>query len=94
MYGDITFFSLWPYVLTAAIMATLGWYCGKTKRIPIALLGNLFSLVISCLLTQWVATEHWNFFFKAFPVVIRTVQLSGIILLLQAVPWWFAKILE
>ena len=94
MYGDYAFSSLWPYVLAAGAMAGLGWYCGKTKRIPLALLGNLLSLVISCLLTQCFATEHWNYYFKAFPVVIRTVWISGILLAIQAVPWWFAKITE
>ena len=94
MYGDYTFFSMWPYVLSAAAMAALGWYCGKTKRIPLALLGNLLSLVISCLLTNWLATESWNYFFKAFPAVIRTVWISGILLAVQAAPWWFAKVTQ
>ena len=94
MYGEITFHSLWLYGLMIVAMAAMGWYCGKTKRIPIALLGNIFSLAVSCLLTQCFATEHWNYFFKAFPAVIRTLWFSGLMLVIQAVPWWFAKILE
>ena len=94
MYGDRMYFSLWPYGLMTAAMAALGWYCGKTKRIPVALLGNLLSLVTSCLLTQVFAGEDWNTFFKAFPATIRTVQFSGIMLAVQAVPWWFAKVTE
>ena len=94
MYGDYTFFSMWPYVLAAVAMAALGLYCGRTKRIPLALLGNLLSLAISCLLTRCFATEHWYYYFKAFPAEIRTVWLSGILLAIQAVPWWFAKVTE
>lgn len=94
MYGDITFFAMWPYGLMALAMAGLGWYCGKTKRIPVALLGNLLSLLTSCLLTQAFAGDDWNHFFKAFPATIRTVQFSGILLAVQAIPWWFAKVTE
>lgn len=94
MYGDRIYHSLWLYGLMAAAMSGLGWYCGKTKRIPVALLGNLLSLLISCLLTQAFAGDDWNYFFKAFPATIRTVQFSGIMLVVQVVPWWFAKVTE
>ena len=94
MYGDKTYHSLWPYGLMIAAMAGLGWYCARTKRIPTALLGNLLSLLISCLLTQCFAGDDWNYFFKAFPATIRTVQFSGIVFAVQAIPWWFAKVTE
>lgn len=94
MYGDRIYHSLWLYGLMVVAMAGLGWYCGKTKRIPVALLGNLLSLFISCLLTQAFVGDDWNFFFKAFPASIRTVQFSGIMLVVQSVPWWFAKVTE
>lgn len=94
MYADKTYHALWPYGLMALAMAGLGWYCVKTKRVPIALLGNLLSFLISCLLTQAFDGDDWNYFFKAFPATIRTVQFSGIMLAIQAVPWWFAKVTE
>ena len=94
MYGDRTCHTLWLYGLMIIAMAGMGWYCGKTKRIPIALLGNLLSLLTSCLLTQYFTGDDWNHFFKAFPAVIRTVQFSGIMLAVQAIPWWFAKVTE
>lgn len=94
MYGDKTYHALWPYGLMVVVMAGLGWYCGKSKRISIALLGNLLSLLISCLLTQLFVGDDWNYFFKAFPATIRTVQFSGIMLAVQAIPWWFAKVTE
>lgn len=92
MYGDAMYHSLWLYGLMVAAMTGLGWYCGKTRRIPVALLGNLLSLLLSCLLTQVIFGDDWNHFFKAFPATIRTVQFSGIVLAVQAVPWWFAKV--
>lgn len=88
------FHSMWLYGLMAAAMLGLGWYCGKSKRILIALLGNFLSLLISCLLTQACFGDDWNYFFKAFPTTIRTVQFSGIMLVVQAVPWWIAKVTE
>ena len=94
MYGDKTYHALWPYGLMVVVMAGLGWYCGKSKRISIALLGNLLSLLISCLLTQLFVGDDWNYFFKAFPATIRTVQFSGIMLAVQAIPWGFAKVIE
>ena len=94
MYADKIYDTSCLYVLMVVAMAGLGWYCGKTKRIPIALLGNLLSLLISCLLTQTFAGDDWNYYFKAFPATIRTVWFSGILLAVQAVPWWFVKITE
>lgn len=94
MYADAKYHSLWLYGLMVVAMVGLGWYCGKSKRIPIALLGNLLSLLISCLLTNMFFGEDWGYFFKAFPVTIRTVQFSGIMLAVQAIPWWFANVTE
>ena len=94
MYGDAMYHSMWLYGLMIVAMFGLGWYCGKSKRIPIALLGNLLSLLISCLLTEVLFGDDWNYFFKAFPATIRTVQFSGIMLAVQAIPWWFAKVTE
>ena len=94
MYADAMYHSIWLYGLMVLALVGLGWYCGKSKRIPIALLGNLLSLLISCLLTNVFFGEDWGYFFKAFPVTIRTVQFSGIMFVVQAIPWWFAKITE
>ena len=94
MYGDAMHHSMWLYGLMAVAMVGLGWYCGKSKRMLVALLGNLLSLLISCLLTKAFFGEDWGYFFKAFPVTIRTVQFSGIMLAVQAVPWWFVKVTE
>lgn len=62
--------------------------------VPYVFLGNLLSLLISCLLTQLFVGDDWNYFFKAFPATIRTVQFSGIMLAVQAIPWGFAKVTE
>lgn len=94
MYGDAMHHSMWLYGLMVISMLGLGWYCGKTKRISLALLGNLLSLAISCMLTQVYLGDDWNYFFKAFPTTICTVQLSGIMLAVQAIPWWFSKVTE
>ena len=94
MYGDAIYRSMWLYGLMVVAMVGLSWYCGKSKRIPIALLGNLLSLLISFLLTQIFFGDDWNYFFKAFPATIRTVQFSGIMLAVQGIPWWFAAVTE
>ena len=92
MIGDYQLFSMWPYILAALAMGALGWYCGKTKRIPVALVGNLLSTAVSCLLVSCFATENWNYFFKAFPANIRTVQFAAIMLVVQAIPWWIRAV--
>ena len=92
MYGDAMYHSMWLYCLMVVAMLGLSWYCGKSKRILVALLGNLLSLLISCFLTNVFFGEDWGYFFKAFPVTIRTVQFSGIMLVVQAIPWLFAKV--
>ena len=94
MYGDYSFSGMWPYALSLGVMLGLGWYCGKTKRIPLAMLGNLLSLLTSCLCTCCFATEQWNYFFKAFPTMIRTVQFSALYFVPQLIPWWLRKVTE
>ena len=94
MYGDYALFSIWPYVLTLAAVLTLGWYCGKTKRLLLLMTGNLLSLLTSWLLVNFAATEQWNYYFKAFPATIRAMQFWCGYLVLQLVPWWIGKIRE
>lgn len=94
MYGDAMHHSMWLYGLMVVAMLGLSWYCGKSKRILVALRGNLLSLLISYLLTKVFFGEDWGYFFKAFPVTIRTVQFSCIMLVVQAILWWFAKVTE
>ena len=94
MYGDYAFFSVLPYVLTLAAVLALGWYCGRTKRILILLIGNLLSLLTAWLCLKYIATEHWNYYFKAFPVTIRLVQFWCGYFAVQWVPWWLRKITE
>ena len=92
MYGDYTLFSTLPYVLTAAAVLAVGWYCGKTKRVPLLLIGNLLSLLTTWLCVRCAATEQWNYYFKAFPITIRVIQFWGGYLVLQLVPWWLRNI--
>lgn len=88
MYGDFTFFSLWSYLLMVIVPCLLAWLCAKTGKLWTAVAGNLLSTTTSFLCVSAVATERWNYFFKAFPVTIRMFQFAGIILALQAVIFW------
>lgn len=92
MYADAIHSSMLLYGFMIAAMLALGWYCGKTRRIPIALLGNLLSFLSSCLLTQMCFGDAWDYYFKAFPATIRTAQFSGIMLVVQVIPWWFSTV--
>ena len=60
-------------------------YCKKTKRIPIMFVGNVLSFLMSYFLTQFLATENWDYYFKAFPSAIRTVQISVVMLIIQTI---------
>lgn len=83
MYGDYTFSTILLYVLAIVIMTVLSIYCKKTKRIFIALVGNVVSFWTSYLFTLCLATENWSYYFKAFPSTISTVYFSLIMLLIQ-----------
>jgi len=94
MAGDYSLGQMWPYFLGLAVMLALNRYCRKTKRFAVVLTGNLLSMTLSCLATYLVATEQWNYYFKAFPATIRTVQFSLIFLAVQLLPWWIRKVTE
>lgn len=91
MYGDFTFFSMWSYLLMIAAPSVLAWLCAKTGRMWVAGVGNLLSTVTSFLCISVVATERWDYFFKAFPATIRMFQFVGITVALQAVIWWITS---
>lgn len=94
MMGDYHLGHMWLYFLGLGVMLALNRCCRKTKRFRVVLAGNLLSLAVSCLATYLIATEQWNYFFKAFPATIRTVQFSCIFIILQLVPWWIRKVTE
>ena len=89
MLGDVVWHTLLLYVLMVAALVGLLVYCMKTNRLPIAMIGNLLSVLTSCLLCQYFATEQWNHYFMFFPAIGRALQFSGIMLVVQAVIWWF-----
>ena len=91
MLGDIALHSVLPYFLMVAAMITLLCYCMKTERLIIAALGNLLSLLTSGIFTRAFATERWSFYFKAYSPVVRTLWFSLIMIVLQAVIWWFVR---
>ena len=92
MYGDKIYHNLWLYGLMIVAMAGLSRYCRKTKRIHIIMIGNLLSFLSSYLLTQYLATENWNYYFKAFPSTIRTMEFSVIMLIMQIIVCLFTKV--
>ena len=94
MLGDYVYGTMWLYLLGAAVMLLLSCYCRKTNGFAMVLSGNLLSLGTSWLCTYLVATEKWNYYFKAFPASIRTVQFSLVFTALQLIPWWYKKITE
>lgn len=89
MLGDYAWHSIVPYLLMAGAMVALLSYCMKTGRMIFAVLGNLLSLLSSGIFTRAFATENWNFYFKAYSPVVRTLWFSVILIVLQAVIWWF-----
>lgn len=91
MYGDKNFHNLWLYGFMIVVMIGLSSYCKKTKRIHIVLVGNTFSFLNSYLLTQYLATENWDSYFKAFPPTIRTIDFSLMMLVLQMIVFVVTK---
>lgn len=91
MYGDYTFHKIWPYIVMAAVPGVLAGVCARWKWVWAAVLGNLVSTGISWLCVSAVATEHWDYFFKAFPCTIRLFQFAGIGLIVQLIIWWIVS---
>ena len=83
MYADFSFSSIWIYVLAVTIITSLSILCKRTKRVLLAIAGNIITFASSYLFTTYVATENWNYYFKAFPSTIRTMQFSLFVLLMQ-----------
>ena len=94
MLADFRTGHVWMYFLGLLVMLVLNRYCRKTNRFPVMLAGNALSLATSCLATYLAATEQWNYFFKAFPPAIRTVQFSLLFFAAQLIPWWIRKVTE
>ena len=91
MYGDYAFHKFWPYIVLVAVPAVLAGVCACRKWLGIACLGNLLSTAVSWLCVTAVATEKWNYFFKAFPCTIRLFQFAGIALVIQGILWWIVS---
>ena len=89
MLGDVIWRTLLLYILMVAAMVGLLFYCMKTQRLVIAAFGNLVSFLSSCLFCQYFATEQWDYYFMFFPAIGRALQFSCILLVIQAVLWWF-----
>ena len=88
MLGDIAWRTLLLYVLMVGAMVGLLCYCLKTARLPIAVLGNVLTMLTSCLCCQYFATEQWTYYFKSYFIISRSLQFSVILLVVQAVVWW------
>ena len=91
MLGDYLWHSLWLYGLMVAAMVGLLIWCLQTKRMIVLGLGNLLTFMTSCFFTQYVANEQWDLYFKIIPTIARTLQFTGIVLVIQAVIWWFIR---
>ena len=88
MLGDYRWHSLWLYGLMVVAMVGLLIWCLKTKRLILLGLGNFLTFLTSCFFTQYIATEQWDNYFKIIPIIARTVQFTGIMLVIQGVIWW------
>ena len=91
MLGDYAANTLLLYILMVAALLALLLYCMKTERMPIAIIGNVLSVLSSGLFTRGFATESWNYYFKAYSPMVRTMQFCGILLVIQAVVLWIIK---
>jgi len=88
MLGDYAANTLLLYILMVAALLALLLYCMKTQRKVIAVIGNLLSVLSSGLFTRAFATEGWNFYFKAYSPMARTMWFCGIVLVIQVVILW------
>ena len=88
MLGDYCWHNLWMYGLMIVAMVGLLIWCLKTKRMILLGLGNLLTFLTSCFFTQYIATEQWDIYFKIIPAIARTVQFTGIMLIIQGIIWW------
>lgn len=88
MLGDYAANTLLLYILMVAALLALLLYCMKTQRKVIAVIGNLLSVLSSGFFTRAFATEGWNFYFKAYSPMARTMWFCGIVLVIQVVILW------
>lgn len=91
MLGDYLWHSMWLYGLMVVAMVGLQIWCIQSKRKLVFIFGNILTFLTSCFFTQYVATEHWDYYFKIIPTIARTVQFSGIVLVIQLVIWWLIR---
>lgn len=91
MLGDYLWHSLWLYGFMVAAMVGLLLWCIQSKRTVVLILGNLLTFLTSCFFTQYVATEQWDAYFKIIPTIARTLQFTGIVLVIQLVIWWIIR---
>ena len=91
MLGDYLWHNLWLYGLMVVAMVGLQIWCIQSKRKIVFALGNILTFLTSCFFTQYIANEAWDYYFKIIPTIARTLQFSGIVLVIQFVIWWIIR---
>lgn len=78
--------SMLVYLLQPLCFAALGWYCGKTKRVPQAVIGSLVSCSLSFFLVcRYMMEESYRF--KPFGITGFVVFLFAFTLSVQIILW-------
>ena len=91
MLGDYYLHAMWPYFLMIAIPGVLTGICARWCLHWNPVVGNILSTAISWLTIHAVATEKWNYFFKAFPCTIRLFQFASVSFAVQLIVWWIIR---
>ena len=90
MLGDYSLHAMWPYIVMILIPSVLTGICAWRNLRWNPMVGNLLSTAVSWCCLCAVATEKWNYFFKAFPCTIRLFQFACGSFFVQLFVWWIA----
>ena len=85
MFGDVTYETMWLYLLLVVGFSLLCIGAIKTKQYAVVAVGNIISIASSYLCIQQFHTEKWNWYFKPFTDNMLMIIISVVIVLLQAI---------
>lgn len=87
MYGDVTFGSMWLYVLLVLGYGLLCWLSIRFRSLSTLLLGNVISGGISAGCVAAFQTEKWSWYFKPFTPMTMVILISVVAFVVQLTIW-------
>lgn len=87
LYGDVSYDTMWLYVLLIAGMGLLCWGCIKFKNLPALVLGNILSVLVSVLCVRAFIPADLEWYFKPLTSNSTAILISIVAFLIQFIIW-------